>query len=147
MKIFLRQFLLLSGFYAVISYFLSFFESKITIIVDNVILLFFIMMVVILCFKKSFDFLAIFLNKYPKSSLYLISLGIIFYIGMLLFMISGAFDGYKSTTAKYNGNDYESIFSAYIGYIFIFYCVLAVLILLWVTYVNFIKQRIKRTHK
>lgn len=144
MKTFLKQFLLLSGFYAIISYLLGLFESNVTIIIDDVTLLFLIM---ILCFKKSLNFLTIFLNKYPKSSLYLISLGIIFYIGILLFMIPGAIDGYKSTMAEYNNEEYNSIFSAYIKYIFTSYCILSILILLWTTYVCFIKPKIKKAHK
>lgn len=62
-------------------------------------------------------------------------------------MIPGAIDGYKSTMAEYNNEEYNSIFSAYIKYIFTSYFILSIIILLWTTYACFIKPKIKKAHK
>lgn len=147
MKTFLKQFLLLGGFYFVISMILNFSETKIANILDNVISFGAVVIIAILCFKKSYDFLTIFQNKYPKISLYMMGIGGVNFIGILTFIIFGAIDGYKSTMAQYNGIDYESLFSKYTGYAIVFFTILLVLVLLWATYVNFIKPHIKRNRK
>ena len=147
MKTFLKQFLLIGGFYFVISLILNFFQAKIADILDNIISFAALAIIVILCFKKSYDFLIIFQDKNPKTSLYLMGIGGVNFIGILLFGIFGAIDGYKSTLAQYNGIDYESLYSQYIGYALVFYAILFVLVLLWVTYINFIKPHTQKQEK
>lgn len=144
MKTFLKQFFLLGGFYFVISLILNFSETKIANILDNTISLVAIVMIVILCFKKSYDFLIRFQNKYPKTSLYVMGIGGVNFIGILLFIIFGAIDGYESAMAQYNDQEYKSLYSQYIEYVIVFYAILFVFTLLWVTYVNFIMPHIKR---
>ncbi len=141
MKIFLKQFLLLGGFYFVISFLFSFFPGQAVLVLGYILLFSWVVLFVILCFKRSLVFLTNFQNKYPKSSLYLMSLGVIDYAGIVFFTILGGIDGYMTTIAEYKGEEYTGIFSQYGESIFMVYAAASILVLLWATYVNFIKKK------
>lgn len=142
----LKQFLLLGGFYFIISLFLGLSKIETADRIDDIVFLGIIIMIIILCFKKSFSFLTTFQQKFPKTDLYLRCLGAIEYIGILLFSVLGAIDGYNGAMARYHQTQYESTYSIYKEEILVIYGLLALLIFLWATYINFIKPHLNRNN-
>ena len=69
------------------------------------------------------------------------SLGVIDYAGIVFFTVLGGIDGYMTTIAEYKGEEYTGIFLQYGESIFMVYAAASILVLLWATYVNFIKKK------
>lgn len=144
MKSTFKQFLLLAGFYFIISLFIGYFENEILELVSIVLLLIFIVMFFILIFRKSFSFLQIFQNKYVKISNYLYALGFVKYLQLIFFSILSELDNYNAAMAQYHNMEYVSPYADLLNLIAFALLVILVVALLWATYVNFIKLHIKR---
>lgn len=140
MKTFLKQFLVLGGFYFIISYFFNFSEGFVFVILNGLLLLSLVVMIAILLFKKSFNFLNKLHKNHPKIYLYLITVGFMEYLGMIVLGIPGGIYGYKAAMAQYKGGEYVSSIPEYLGYVSLFYWAFFVIALLWATYMNFIKK-------
>ena len=69
------------------------------------------------------------------------SLGVIDYVGIIFFTVLGGIDGYMATMAEYKEEEYNGILSQYGEFIFIVYIAASILVLLWATYINFIKKK------
>ena len=69
------------------------------------------------------------------------SLGIIDYAGIVFFTVLGGIDGYMATMAGYKEEEYNGILSQYGESVFMVYVAASILVLLWATYVNFIKKK------
>ncbi len=143
MKSTFKQFLLLAGFYFIISLFTGYFENEILELVSIVLLLIFIIMFFTLIFKKSFSFLQIFQNKHVKISNYLYALGFVKYLQLIFFSILSELDNYDAAMAQYHNMAYVSPYADLLTLIAFVLLVILVIALLWATYVNFIKPHIK----
>lgn len=140
MKPFLKQFLILGGFYFIISYFFNFSDSYGFVILNGLSLFCLVVMIIILYFKKSFNFLNKLHKNHPKIYLYLITVGFLEYLGMIVLGIPGRIYGYKAAMAQYKGGEYVSSIPEYLGYVSLIYWAFFVIALLWATYMNFIKK-------
>ena len=67
MKIFLEQFLVLGGFYFVISYLFNFFTTDLFEILNRLLTICLVITVIVLFFKKSFRFLDSFCKNHSKT--------------------------------------------------------------------------------
>ncbi len=138
MKTFLRQFLTLGGFYAVISYVLTCLEQEIANIIIFLLLL---IMIIFLIFKKSFKILGSFQQKYPRLNFYIMSLGVAEYIGLIIISIPALIYGYNSAFSQYNNVEYDSIIPTYLNYASVVYRIVLITVIAWATYINFIKKQ------
>ena len=144
MKSTFKQFLLLAGFYFIISLFTGYFENEILELVSIVLLLIFTIMFFTLLFKRSFSFLQIFQNKHVKISNYLYALGFVKYLQLIFFSILSELDNYDAAMAQYHNVEYVSPYADLLTLVAFALLVILVIALLWATYVNFIKPHIKR---
>lgn len=142
-----KQFLLLAGFYFIISLFIGYFENEVFELINIGLLIIFIIMFITLIFKKSFSFLVKIQNRYTKSSNYLYALGFVKYLQLIFFEILGGIDGYNAAMAQYNNVEYISPYTDLLTLIALALLLILMIGLLWATYASFIKPRIKRIHK
>lgn len=142
-----KQFLLLAGFYFIISLFIGYFENEMFELINISLLIIFIIMFITLIFKKSFSFLEKFQNRYTKSSNYLYVLGFVKYLQLIFLEILGGIDGYNVAMAQYNNVEYISPYTDLLTLIALALLLILMIGLLWATYASFIKSRIKRIHK
>ncbi len=146
MKIFLEQFLVLGGFYFVISYLFNFFTTDLFEILNRLLTICLVITVIVLFFKKSFRFLDSFCKNHSKITLYLMTLGFVEYLGVIILGIPGGVYGYNAARAQYKGEEYVSSIPQYLDYAVLFYLAILVIALLWATYVIFIKNRKAHHH-
>lgn len=144
MKNVYKQFLLLAGFYFIISLFIGHFENEVFELINIGLLIIFIIMFITLIFKKSFSFLEKFQSRYTKSSNYLYALGFVKYLQIIFLEIIGGIDGYHAAMAQYENVEYISPYTDLLTLIALSLLLVFVIALLWATYVNFIKPIIKR---
>lgn len=142
-----KQFLLLAGFYFIISLFIGYFENEVFELINISLLIIFIIMFITLIFKKSFSFLEKFQNRYTKSSNYLYALGFVKYLQLIFLEILGGIDGYNVAMAQYNNVEYISPYTDLLTLIALALLLILIIGFLWATYASFIKLRIKRIHK
>lgn len=142
-----KQFLLLAGFYFIISLFIGYFENEVFELINISLLIIFIIMFITLIFKKSFSFLEKFQNRYTKSSNYLYALGFVKYLQLIFLEILGGIDGYNVAMAQYNNVEYISPYTDLLTLIALALLLILIIGFLWATYASFIKPRIKRIHK
>ncbi len=142
-----KQFLLLAGFYFIISLFIGYFENEVFELINIGLLVIFIIMFITLIFKKSFSFLEKFQNRYTKSSNYLYALGFVKYLQLIFLEILGGIDGYNAAKAQYNNVEYISPYTDLLTLIALALLLILIIGFLWATYASFIKPRIKRIHK
>ncbi len=123
MKQFIKEALLLGGFYFFLSYFVCYFTGNDAWIWGLAIITILLIAVIVLAFKKSFAPLAKFWKKYPKISTYLAGLGVVKYFSIIFGGIPGAIDGYLMVTAT-NIAWYQEYFAAYMPtFIFVYWLV------------------------
>ena len=75
MKTFAWHVLILGGFYFIVSLLSSFPQGAGVDVASITILSIFFIMFIVLCFKKKYDFISRFQNKFAKTSNYLAALG------------------------------------------------------------------------
>lgn len=141
-----KQFLLLAGFYFIISLFIGYFENEVFELINISLLIIFIIMFITLIFKKSFSFLVKIQNRYTKSSNYLYALGFVKYLQLIFLEILGGIDGYNAAMAQYNNVEYISPYTDLLTLIALALLLILIIGLLWATYASFIKPRIKRIY-
>lgn len=141
-----KQFLLLAGFYFIISLFIGYFENEVFELINISLLIIFIIMFITLIFKKSFSFLVKIQNRYTKSSNYLYALGFVKYLQLIFLEILGGIDGYNVAMAQYNNVEYISPYTDLLTLIALALLLILIIGLLWATYASFIKPRIKRIY-
>lgn len=123
MKQFIKESLLLGGFYFFISYIVCYFAGNAAWIWGLAIITLLLIAVIVLAFKKSFAPLAKFWKKYPKISTYLAGLGVVKYFSIIFGGIPGAIDGYLMVTAT-DIAWYQEYFAAYMPtFIFVYWLV------------------------
>lgn len=140
MKNFIYQFLMLGGFYFIISFICSLFDNNLFNIVVECLFFLLVVMLVVLCFKRHFIFLQKMQDKYVRISYYLIALGAIEYFVVLFSMIPGVVYGYYATQAQYNGVIYISKIPEYLEILSYISWVVIIVALLWATYKSFMKN-------
>ena len=140
MKNFIYQFLMLGGFYFIISFICSLFDSNLLNIVVGCLFFLLVVMLVILCFKRHFIFLQKMQDRYVRISYYLIALGAIEYFIILFSMIPGVFYGYYATQAQYNKVIYISKMPEYLEILSYISWGVTIVALLWATYKSFVKK-------
>ncbi len=126
MKPFIKQSLLLGGFYFFVAYIIGHFAGNDAKNVDLIVITLLLITVIVLAFKKSFASLAAFWNRFPKISTYLAALGVIKYFSIIFGGIPGAIDGYILATAT-DVDWYQMYYEAYIPsficvYWIVFWC-------------------------
>lgn len=137
MKTFLQNVLMLGGFYFIASFLLSFLGSKL----DTLCLGIWFLALLILCFKKHFYFLDNIKLKHPAISNYLLALGCMAYLGVVIGLVSGFYEGYSVAMAQYNNQEYHSQIPEYLSYLGVVYIVGLIAALLWATYKSFVHQK------
>lgn len=140
MKTFGQQVLILGGFYFIISFLFSL-GSGIVFSALNMIMFFAFMIVfAVLCFKKEYDVLTRFQNKFVKSSTYLLGLGVVQYFEILFITLPGIVYGYKASEAQYNGVEAPVVPLAYLQIVGYAYWSILCLALVFASYWNFRKS-------
>lgn len=123
MKPFIREALLLGGFYFFVSYIIAYFAGNSAWLWDLGFITIVLFAVIVLAFKDSFAWLNAFWKRFPKLSLYLAALGFIKYFSIIFGNIPGKVDGHLFATAT-DVDWYQSYLEAYIPvYIFVFWVV------------------------
>lgn len=140
MKTFGQQVLILGGFYFIISSLFSLGFGVIFEALNMVMFVAFIILLVVLCFKKKYDFLTRFQNKFVKSSNYLLVLGVVQYFEVVFLMLPGIVYGYKASEAQYKGLEIPVAPITYLQIVGYVYWIILFFSLAWVTYVNFRKN-------
>ncbi len=144
MKTFLQNLLIVGGIYFIISFLIPTSENTVAELLDAAFFLIFILTILILAFKKEFKFIKKLHNKMPKICNYLKALGTAQIFALFFIMIPGMIDGYNTAQAKYNGSEYDSTNQEYLINAAAAFFIILVLALLWATYENFIKPRLKK---
>lgn len=139
-----RQFLLLAGFYFVISLIMGYFENDILNIINIALLLLFIVLFFLLLCKKSFSFLERFQNQYPRTSNFLYAFGFVKYLQIIFLDILTCIEDYNASMAQYYHIEYISPYADLLTVIAAFILLILIGALLWATYVSFIKPFIKK---
>lgn len=122
MKKFFNQFLLLGGFYFLISFVLNCLDN-IPLFIDLLTSTCFIFILVTLIVKKSFHSFNQFQQKHPKLTEYLKAVGLLQYFGILFVEIPNIVEGYKTAAAQYNNNEHNSFLLTYMEYMSIIYTI------------------------
>lgn len=140
MKNFIHQFLMLGGFYFIISFICSLFDSNLLNIAVGCLFFLLVVMLVILCFKRHFIFLQKIQDKYMRINYYLIALGVVEYFIILFSMVPGVVYGYYATQAQYNDVLYISKILEYLEILSYVSWAVTIVALLWATYKSFVKK-------
>ena len=123
MKPFIREALLLGGFYFFVSYIIAYFAGNSAWLWDLGFITVVLLAVIVLAFRDSFAWLNAFWKRFPKLSIYLAALGFIKYFSIIFGNIPGKVDGHLFATAT-NVDWYQSYYEAYIPvYICVFWIV------------------------
>ena len=101
MKTFAWHVLILGGFYFILSLLSSFHKYAGADVASITILSIFFIMFIVLCFKKKYDFISRFQNKFAKTSNYLAALGFCEYFSIIFMLIPGMIYGHKAAKAQY----------------------------------------------
>lgn len=140
MKTFGQQVLILGGFYFIISFLFSLGNSTVFNALNMIMFVAFIIFLVVLCFKRKYNFLIGFQNKFIKSSNYLLGLGVVQYFEIIFATVPGMFYGYKASQAQYNGLGITETPVKYLQITTYVYWFLLFSILILITYYNFRKN-------
>lgn len=140
MKTFAWQVLVLGGFYFIISFLLSWKETAVFEALNMAIFVIFIIMLVVLCFKRKYNFLTRFQNKFIKMANYLSGLGVAQYFGIIFITIPGIIYGYNVSKAQFNGLEIPVVPVAYLQLVNYCYWGILLLSLIWATYQSFGKK-------
>lgn len=140
MKTFGQQVLILGGFYFIISFLFSLGNSIVFNALNMIMFVAFIIFLVVLCFKRKYNFLISFQNRFRKISNYLLGLGIVQYFETIFVTIPGIIYGYKASQAQYNGLGITETPVKYLQITTYVYWFLLFSILILITYYNFRKN-------
>ena len=136
MKTFGQQVLILGGFYFIISFLFSLGNSIVFNALNMIMFVAFIIFLVVLCFKRKYNFLIGFQNKFIKSSNYLLGLGVVQYFEIIFATVPGMFYGYTVSQAQYNGLEIPVAPGGYLQITSYAYWVILFFSLVWATYRN-----------
>lgn len=137
MKTFIKQVLILGGFYFIISYLLFMGKGTFFVALNFICSLIFLGMLLVLCFKKEYIFLTKFNNKFLKSANYLQALGLGQYFSIIFITIPSMVYGYKTAMAQYNGDKIPEAPIEYLQIIMYLYRAILLCSLAFATYKNF----------
>ncbi len=141
MKTFAWHVLILGGFYFVISLLFLLPQNIVIDIADVVISTVFFIMLIVLCFKRKYNFINIFQNKFPRTTNYIAALGFVEYFSVLFITIPGIIYGYQASKAQYNGSEISPAPAEYhLNFIYYTYIAVLCLSIIWATYKSFIKK-------
>lgn len=142
-----KNVLILGGFYYIISLLLNLGKGPFFDILNMIVLVIFVIMFLLLCFKRRIIFFSRLQERFFKTTNYLLAFGILEYFSITFGMIPGAIYGYNAALAQYNGNEFYSVIPQYLYYVSYVYLGILILVLIWATYVSFIRpyqnQKIK----
>lgn len=144
MKNFMKQLLILGGFYFIISFIIPLSENFVLQIIELSALLVFVLSILILCFKKKFKWIEKIQIGFPKISNFLSAFGFVEYWLFFFIMIPGAIDGYNAALAEYEGTAYDSALSKYLYYSSYVYIVVFIAVLLWAAYKSFVSKAVRQ---
>lgn len=145
MKTFGQQVLILGGFYFIISFLFSLGSGVIFEALNMIMFVAFMIMFVVLCFKRKYEFLTRFQNKFVKSSKYLFGLGVVQYFEILFITLPGIVYGYKASEAQYNGLEAPVAPLAYLQIVGYVYWSILCLALVFASYWNFRKSKTEKS--
>ena len=97
-------------------------------------------MLIVLCFKRKYNFINIFQNKFPRTTNYIAALGFVEYFSVLFITIPGIIYGYQASKAQYNGSEISPAPAEYLNFIYYTYIAVLCLSIIWATYKSFIKK-------
>ena len=140
MKTFAWHVLILGGFYFVISLLFLLPQNIVIDIADVVISTVFFIMLIVLCFKRKYNFINLFQNKFPRTTNYIAALGFAEYFSVIFITFPGIIYGYQASKAQYNGSEIPSAPIEYLNFIYYTYIVVLCLSIIWATYKNFIAK-------
>lgn len=140
MKTFGQQVLILGGFYFIISFLFSLGNSTVFNALNMIMFVAFIIFLVVLCFKRKYNFLIGFQNKFIKSSNYLLGLGVVQYFEIIFATVPGMFYGYTVSQEQYNGLEIPVAPEGYLQITSYVYWFLLFSVLILITYYNFRKN-------
>jgi len=144
MKTFAWHVLILGGFYFIVSLLSSFPQGAGADVASITILSIFFIMFIVLCFKKKYDFISRFQNKFAKTSNYLAALGFCEYFSIIFMLIPGMIYEHKAAKAQYNGAEIPPAPIAYLTYVYYIYIVFLCLSVIWATYKSFRKKIVSK---
>ena len=128
MKTLGQQVLVLGGFYFIISFLSSLGSGNIFEIFDLIMFITFICLLIILCCKRRYNFLINFQNRFRKIFNYLLGLGIVQYFETIFVTIPGIIYEISQAPVKYLQ------ITNYVYWLLLF------IVLILITYRNFIKK-------
>ncbi len=140
MKTFAWHVLILGGFYFVISLIFLLPQNIAINIADIVISIIFFIMLIVLCFKRKYNFINLFQNKFPKTTNYIAALGFAEYFSVIFITIPSIIYGYQASKAQYNGSEIPPAPAEYLNFIYYTYIVVLCLSIIWATYKSFVKK-------
>ena len=133
MKPFIREALLLGGFYFFVSYIIAYFAGNSAWLWDLGFVTIVLLAVIVLAFKDSFAWLRVFWKKFPKISLYLAAFGFVKYFGIIFGDVPGIVDGHLFATAT-NVDWYQCYYEAYTQVVIVVYWIVFWVSLFTATY-------------
>ena len=140
MKTFAWHVLILGGFYFVISLIFLLPQNIAINIADVVISTIFFIMLIVLCFKRKYNFINLFQNKFPRTTNYIAALGFAEYFSVIFITIPSIIYGYQASKAQYNGSEIPLAPVEYLDFIYYTYIAVLCLSIIWATYKSFIKK-------
>lgn len=143
MKTLIKQILMLGGIYFIISFLLDMISEDMNTLYGIILFLIFFICFLVLCFRKRLMFLQKMQEDFPKTSVYLLSLGIVQYFAIFFISIPGMVYGYNAAKASYDGIEYVSVIPLYLTYAIYVYFAFIILAVLWATFYCFLKIRKK----
>ena len=143
MKTLIKQILMLGGIYFIISFLLDMISEDMNTLYGIILFLIFFICFLVLCFRKKLMFLQKMQEDFPKTSVYLLSLGIVQYFTIFFISIPGMVYGYNAAKASYDGIEYVSVIPLYLTYAIYVYFAFIILAVLSATFYCFLKIRKK----
>ncbi len=136
MKSFTHHALILGGLYFVVSLLFSWANGNFGM-VDVAAFVVFFALFIVLCFKRKYNFLLCFQNKYIKTGNYIKALGIAQYYKIIFMFFPGIVYGYRASKAQYFGWEIPLPPIMYMQTVSYVYWVVLSLSLIWATYQSF----------
>lgn len=140
MKSFTHHALILGGLYFVVSLLFSWANGNFGM-VDVAAFVMFFALFIVLCFKRKYNFLLCFQNKYIKTGNYIKALGIAQYYKIIFMFFPGIVYGYRASKAQYFGWEIPLPPIMYMQIVSYIYWGVLLLSLIWATYQSFGKQK------
>jgi len=141
MKTLIKQILMLGGIYFIISFLLDMISEDMNTLYGIILFLIFFICFLVLCFRKKLMFLQKMQEDFPKTSVYLLSLGIVQYFTIFFISIPGMVYGYNAAKASYDGIEYVSVIPLYLTYAIYVYFAFIILAVLSATFYCFLRTK------